>query len=76
MIRTADIDAIDLPEGVTAEMIRAELDRLGLAITEAASLLRINERTLRRYLQEPGSAGYTPMPFATYALLKHLKVRR
>lgn len=76
MIRTADIEGIRIRGAPTEKMIRAELERLGMAITEAALMLRINDRTMRRYLQEPGTAGYTPMPFPIFALLKNLKAPR
>lgn len=69
-----DIDAIDYdPSG---DVIRAELERLGLAQTEAADLLRIDPRTLRRYLQEPGTPGHAVMPFPHFALLKTTRPRR
>lgn len=54
----------------TPERVRRELDRLGLSQTEGAALLRVNERTMRRYLQDPGSPGSTPMPFGSFALLR------
>jgi hypothetical protein len=36
-------------------------------------VLRINPRTMRRYLQEPGTEGALEMPFASFALLKSLR---
>lgn len=71
MIHLRDIRRVDW--GATPAAIRAELDRLGLAQTEAAALLRIDPRTMRRYLQEPGTAGHTPMPFGSFALLRLAK---
>lgn len=65
--------ALELLEAPTPEAIRLEIERLGLAQTELAALLRIAPRTLRRYLQAPGTDGYVPMPFPTFALIKHLR---
>lgn len=49
--------------------INKELDRLELTQVGAAELLRINPRTMRRYLQEPGTRGSLTMPFVSFALL-------
>lgn len=54
----------------TPANIRAQLGRLGLTQQQGAELLRINPRTMRRYLQEPGTPGSVPMPFPTFVLLR------
>lgn len=73
MIKITDIEAVPLP---TPANIRAELERLDISQGEAAELLRINERTFRRYLQDPGTIGATPMPFSMFALLQNTRARR
>lgn len=57
----------------TPEKVRAELERLGLSQTAAADLLRIDERTMRRYVQPVDTEGYAEMPFASFALLQLMK---
>lgn len=57
----------------TPENIRAQLDRLGMTQEEGAALLRVNPRTMRRYLQVPGTPGSTPMPFSTFTLLRMIE---
>lgn len=57
----------------TPEEIEAQLRRLRLTQVEGAELLRIHPRTMRRYLQAPGTPGSTPMPFPTFALLRLTK---
>lgn len=52
------------------DAVRAELERLGIAQTEAARLLRIDPRTMRRYLQDTTTKGHVPIPFPHLALLK------
>lgn len=71
MIRMQDVRRVDW--AATPDNIRRELERLGLAQTEAAALLRIDPRTMRRYLQEPGSPGAAHMPFGSFALLRLTK---
>lgn len=57
----------------TRDDIQRELDRLGLLQTEAADLLRINQRSFRRYLQDPGTPGHAVMPFSSFVLLRLMK---
>lgn len=50
------------------DVIRRQLARLKLTQAEGAALLRVDPRTMRRWLQEgPGSS---PIPFAALAILK------
>ena len=71
MITAQDINKV--PYTPTPENIRAQLERLKINQVEAAHLLRVDERTMRRYLQEPGSPGSTTMPFGSFALLRLTK---
>lgn len=71
MIKMKDVHRI--PYTPAPECVRKELDRLGITQAEAAELIRVNERTMRRYLQEPATEGSTPMPFGGYALLRLAK---
>lgn len=71
MITTDDIKR--LRQEPTPDNVRAQLDRLQLTQQEGAALLRINERTMRRYLQEPGTSGAAAMPFSSFALLRLAK---
>lgn len=57
------------------EDVKAELARLGLSAAAAADLLRINLRTMQRYLQPPGTSGATPCPFAVFVLLRLLNTK-
>lgn len=63
-------DVHRIPYIPTPECVRKELDRLGITQAEAAELIRVDPRTMRRYLQEPKTEGSTPMPFGCYALLR------
>lgn len=50
------------------DVVRRQLARLKMTQAEAAALLRVDPRTMRRWLQEgPGSS---PIPFAALAVLK------
>jgi hypothetical protein len=49
---------------MTPAKLRASLDRLGLSQVAGARLLRIEERTMRRWC-----AGATAIPFSAWALL-------
>lgn len=67
MIDPSDID--QLIYDPSPETLRAELVRIGINQGEAATLLRVDDRTFRRYLQRVGE-GQTPIPFPHFALLK------
>jgi hypothetical protein len=71
MIRKRDLEDIEYDGDNT--LAREEIERLGVSKESAAALLRIDPRTMRRYLQESGTEGSTPMPFSAYALLRNLK---
>jgi hypothetical protein len=55
---------------ITPAMVREQIERLGWTQGEAAAYLRVDPRTMRRWLASTESPTAAPIPFAYYALLR------
>jgi DNA-binding transcriptional regulator YiaG len=67
MITRKQLDAVRYAP--SPESVQAQLHRLGLSQVDAASLLGVSDRTMRRWLSEEG----TWIPFSAYAILALLR---
>ncbi len=55
--------------------MRSLIDAAGVSQREAARMLHVNDRTLRRWLEHPGSAGYVAPPWAAVEAFKRMTAR-